>query len=172
MTAVDYQLHAAARRIPYHTLVDTTCLPGPCSGLCGLEADEITYHRAVQPVGQQAPAFVRRHSKYRLLRGQLDCERLLRQLLRRIAPQSDTAVRSYHIHSSVRIINGHLVVYHPLGVLAADPEINELVYNRSAYDCSKNIRTADLLLAEITAAALLNHNDRQSGIAYCDVISP
>ena len=139
MAAVDYQFDTLAGRIPYHSLVDVTSLPGPRSGLCRLEADEIAYHRAVQPVGQQAPALVGRHSEYRLLRGQLDCERLLRQLLRRIAPQSDTTVRSCHIHSSVRVINGHLVVYHPLGVLAANHKVHELVQQ-----CATDVTVTDI----------------------------
>ena len=112
-----------------------------------------------------------RHSEYRLLGGQFDCERLLRQFLCRIATEPDAAVGSHHIHASVSVVDGHLVVLDPVGVLAADPEINELVHNRAAYDISENICAAYFLLAEIPAAALLYHHNRQSGVTDRNVIS-
>ena len=139
MTAVDHKLDALSGRIPDHSLVDAGCLPGPCSCLCSLESDKIADHRAVQPVGQQAPALVGRHSEYRLLGGQLDCERLLRKFLCRVATESDAAVGGHHIHASVSVVDGHLVVLDPVGVLAADHEVHELVQQ-----CAADVGVSDV----------------------------
>ena len=120
VASVDDEFHALAGRIPYHALVNALRLPGLSRGLRRSETYQIAYHRAVQPVGQKTPALVGRHSQYRPLCGQLDCERLLRKLLCGIATEPYTAVCGSHIHASVSIVNGHPVVRDPFGILAAD----------------------------------------------------
>ena len=163
---VKYQLYALAGRIPNHSLVSPRLLPGLCRCLRRREPHEITYHRTVQPIRHQAPTLVRRHPEYLLLRRKFHRERLLRQLLCRIAPHPDATIRRHHVHRTVSIVNGHLVVLHPLGVLATHEKVHELIDSYPVEDAAR------ILLAEIPRLTLLHNHHRQPRVPHIDIVSP
>ena len=172
MMPVKYQLYALAGRIPNHSLVSPRRLPSLCRCLRRREPHEIAYHRTVQPIRHQAPTLVRRHPEYLLLRRKLHRERLLRQLLCRIAPHPDAAIRRLHVHSSVSIVNGHLVILHPVSILAANHEVHELVHKSAAYLLPQNNGTASIFIAEIPRRTLLHNHHRQPRVPHIDIVSP
>ena len=166
MMPVEHQLNALARRVPDNSFVNASCLPSLGRCLRSSKSDEITYHRAVQPIGHQAPTLVRRHPEYLLLRRKFHRERLLRQLLCRIAPHPDATIRRHHVHRTVSIVNGHLVVLHPLGVLATHEKVHELIDSYPVEDAAR------ILLAEIPRLTLLHNHHRQPRVPHIDIVSP
>ena len=61
------------------------------------------------------------------------------QFLSGVATESDAAVGGHHIHASVSVVDGHLVVLDPVGVLAADHEVHELVQQ-----CAADVGVSDV----------------------------
>ena len=114
-----------------------------------LERHGVAQHRAVHPVGQQHPALVFRHAEHRLLLVELDGERQLGILLRRVAAQAETGVHAVHVDRAVGFIDGDLVRLRPFGLLAVDHQVGRVP-------------------ARVALAFLLEHHHGQARVLHLD----